>query len=520
MAATNIGTKQDIYDIKIMLFGNSILKHGPNSGIGWKPDWGMSASMEERDYVHRLMDYYVKNKYGSISYALNQFAGFERAVVAVDDYNYTELLLPIKESVSAYRPDIVNLQMGENVAVSGLTPAQYAHAVTSLVHAIEEGSPGVRVMLCTPFWGGEAKVKGIYLAAEQLGLPVSDLSSLNVDENKALGLFAHGGVASHPGDYGMDNIAKLIWRNLDRVIAEQFTPRSITLPEEIVLSVGNGRIETDGGTLKISAKVLPEGAVGEVHFSVEPSDFAEISADGVLTAKNDGVVSVKASSQYQSAEGVIEIVITGQSKPHTVSYLSGTTDAVTGLPEPNRFAKGLFILSTQKPFRETYQFAGWVTEQGGEVVQTISVSEDTAVKAVWRKAACWDFADGKNGLRVYNGFNINLIGGKLMAIATGTNAACGAVLCFESPKLALPAKEYKAVKITMQNTVFDSETRVRFTLQTTEGERTFYSQVTSIHETEYLFRFTDLSGVITGFLLEPTNIDCTVNLVEIQFLER
>ena len=41
--------------LKILIIGNSITRHGPKPEIGWNRDWGMAASCEENDYVHRFV---------------------------------------------------------------------------------------------------------------------------------------------------------------------------------------------------------------------------------------------------------------------------------------------------------------------------------------------------------------------------------------------------------------------------------------------------------------------------------
>ena len=518
MSTVNTPDRIARYDIKVMLFGNSILKHGPNEGIGWKPNWGMAASMEERDYVHRLMDFYVKNKYGVLPYTLNQFATFERSIVAEDNVCYTEALAPIKEAVSAYQPNLVNLQMGENVAVSGLTAEQYAEAITQLVRTIQNASHGVKVMLCTPFWGGEAKNKGISLVAERLSLPVSDLSTLNRKENMAIGLFEHGGVASHPGDVGMDNIAKLIFANMDRVISENFTPRYELLTKSIQISCNTDSIAKNGGTLLLSASVFPETANKEILWSVDHQDLAEINPQGMLLAKNDGTVLVTAKSCFNDVFATKTIFISGQTKPFTVTYDAGTTDTVKNLPNANAYAKGNFRLSHQKPLRDCNQFVGWSLSENGEIVDTIAITGAVCVFAVWKLASCWEFTEDSGGILVENGFNVNVLGGKLMAIATGTDTEKGAILRFVSPNLSLPAEKYHTFLLKIQNTVFDTESNMQIVIHTTNGDNVFTAAVTCIHETEYRFYLSGCTGTITGFAIAPTNLDCTVNVGLIRFV--
>jgi len=57
--------------------------------------------------------------------------------------------------------------------------------------------------------------KLIKRVAQKLNAPCIYLGDLGeMDEMKAVGLFEHSGVAAHPGDKGMSEIAKLILENM------------------------------------------------------------------------------------------------------------------------------------------------------------------------------------------------------------------------------------------------------------------------------------------------------------------
>lgn len=512
------GNKTAKYDQKVMLFGNSILNHGVNAGLGWYGSWGMAASAQDKDYVHRLMNYYVQQKYGTLDFSMYGFASFETSVLANDTYVYTTELAAIKAAVEAYQPDIVNLQMGENVH-SSPTAAQYANAVGQLVATIQTASPGVKVMLCTPFWGGSNLISGINMVAAQYNLPISNLSTLGTTENEAIGLFANSGVAMHPSDTGMDNIAKLIWANMDDVIDANFPAEYDLLPDTITVSSDSNTITTDAGTMQMTATISPEAAGQGVTWSVDNTDLATIGTDGLLTAKNNGTVIVKATSVLNTVYGTKTITISGQTTPYTVTYLAGTTDTVTNLPAANNFAKGTFALSTQKPARSTYQFIGWSLTEGGTVVSSVQITGNVSVYAVWKKASTWEFnaADYLEGVTVQNGFNVFVLNGKLMSIATGTDVGTGNVLRVTSPTLSLDTASYKAFILKLQNTAFNASSKVTLVVQTTDGNKTYQKSITSIYDTQYNFDISDCTGTITGFYIEPTNIDCTINVDFMRF---
>ena len=54
--------KQAVYDFRILFWGASTTKHPPAEDIGWSGNWGMAASAEENDYVHKLVSY-LEEKY-------------------------------------------------------------------------------------------------------------------------------------------------------------------------------------------------------------------------------------------------------------------------------------------------------------------------------------------------------------------------------------------------------------------------------------------------------------------------
>lgn len=85
---------------------------------------------------------------------------------------------------------------------------------------------------------------------------------------------------------------------------------------------GLTEINTLGGTLQLTASILPlEAYIQDVTWSVNFPDVASIDQNGLLTAHNDGIVTVKATAADGSGvEGSITIEISNQSVDINLTY--------------------------------------------------------------------------------------------------------------------------------------------------------------------------------------------------------
>ena len=130
---------------------------------------------------------------------------------------------------------------------------------------------------------------------------------------------------------------------------------------------------------------------------------------------------------------------------------------------------GEVSLAGKYPFRETYTFVGWSLTANGDVVSSVNVSEDTTLYAIWKKATAWTFdRDGyQEGFTVENGFNVEVKDGIFKALETGYSETN--ILKIKSPKLDINSSDYAQLKIKMQNTVFDENTKLGVTIHTTNG---------------------------------------------------
>lgn len=196
---------------KILFLGNSITLHGPAPQIGWTGNWGMAASREELDYVHRLTRRISQHASNEPQVLVKNIAEFERGL---DTFPIIEKLSKELE----FQADLVVLAIGENVAALNSEELQerYAKAFTSLVGEILKHGPST-LLIRSCFWADAVKDKIMRRVCESESAVWVDISTLgHQPENSARSerTIEHAGVAGHPGDRGMQAIADALWKTL------------------------------------------------------------------------------------------------------------------------------------------------------------------------------------------------------------------------------------------------------------------------------------------------------------------
>lgn len=188
-------------NVKLAIVGNSITRHGRAEALGWYGDYGMAASCEENDYVHRL--------------ASKLEADGRRARLCVANLAEWErtrdmaLLDTLYREVFAFRADIAIVRLGEN---AGLTENLERFKGCYSLLAARLKACGAKVILTDLFWAYapfDAFVKEFAARQGYSFVQLHDLGSRS--EMKALGKFPHAGVCMHPGDRGMAEIADRLY---------------------------------------------------------------------------------------------------------------------------------------------------------------------------------------------------------------------------------------------------------------------------------------------------------------------
>ena len=185
-------------DVRIAFFGNSITRHGRAEALGWQGDWGMAASSCGKDYVHRLLSYLEADGRHPACCIAN-----------LSEWERTRDMRLIEEQYAAafaFGADIAVLRLGENAQLTEhLTAFESCYA--ALAEKLQEG--GAKVVLTDLFWAYEPFDSFVKALALERGYAFASICDLGAkEEMRAADRFAHAGVALHPGDRGMEEIAR------------------------------------------------------------------------------------------------------------------------------------------------------------------------------------------------------------------------------------------------------------------------------------------------------------------------
>ncbi len=192
-------------DIKLLFLGNSITRHGKAENLGWCGDWGMAASSKENDYVHKLISKFCQ-KGIKVSVCIANLSDWERT-------RNMDLLFTKYSSALRFNADYVIVRLGENAC-----PDKYLSEFELCYGELTDlfSGNGAKIVLTDLFWEYEPFDNFVAELAKARGYAFAEIHDLgNDDEMKAIGKFSHNGVAVHPGDKGMAEIAERIFRVLN-----------------------------------------------------------------------------------------------------------------------------------------------------------------------------------------------------------------------------------------------------------------------------------------------------------------
>ena len=553
------------YDFKYLALGNSYCNHGGTDQFAiWcspsEPTRGMAASKPELDYYNRVQYYLANGLNGKIkaeriasSTTENASENETTAEAAKDKLVNEANFIRIKNYILKEQPNIITIQLSENFGGSGIIEETFYDVLYGM---IDECRPSKSVVVVITPFGGGTRTNVIKKYAAKYHFYVADMAYIadysKVDASKRYYTHPETGKVydrgsagwkynpylawepyaayddqladgtgkytvefrSHPGDLGMEAIAQKVFEQLQNAVPSTLNAEYIYVPETIEIS-GENTITTLGGSVELTASVAPSDSATDVIWSVDNDKYAEIDENGVLTAKLNGTVTVTAKSAYDSKiSATYTVTITGQPDVYTLTYDKGTDDEVENLPEVDYYAHGDYELSKVVPSRNGYKFLGWSAEIDGETSDTVNVTSDTTVYAVWALAEGWHFdEDGNDEGITLGGFNVVIENG------IGTVLSYDEGVTISDASLLLKADNFDGFNVRMDLSGTD-ETDLELVLEiTADGEKYTYSKdITAVGEQLlYSFDISDVEGTITGFALKPSAKKCQANVDWIEF---
>lgn len=197
----------------IICLGNSITHHATNEELGWHSDWGMAASVPEKDYCHQL-ESMLREKNDSTRVTPLNIAFWERNLNCNLDSLLGDKLID---------KDIIVIRLGENVQDTEL----FSSKIIDLINLCKRQTPNVVITGC--FWQDAEKEKSIIKAAHLTEIKYTplywiDKNYRDIAHPKSTDIIkdtvgkeytlTNKGVLAHPGDEAMKMIAESIYNCL------------------------------------------------------------------------------------------------------------------------------------------------------------------------------------------------------------------------------------------------------------------------------------------------------------------
>ena len=193
--------------ITCLFLGNSLTYHSVIDEEPAEGERGLTATSIDKDYVHVLLKTISDEHNVNIKYSILSIAQFERTFTK---HSFEMGKLSLAENK---QPDYLFVQMGENVANKDIIDSKkYEDEYTKLLALF----PNSKRIITIPFWPNKIKeyaTTNIAIRSNSYLVDISHLGDGTDPMNFASSYkdYKMPGVGSHPGDYGMANIAKSIY---------------------------------------------------------------------------------------------------------------------------------------------------------------------------------------------------------------------------------------------------------------------------------------------------------------------
>ncbi len=546
LTLSDIPRRTVAYDLKLMLIGNSYLEH-PYLATADKelyngflsptdPPRGMAATSPELDYYAQLCKRLEAGFDGSFTAKKQGGSVIEQAwkkgltsvnadgkpdVGNLDGWDQNVSLAamqvqwaPILEYMDKEQPNLITIQLSENAGHTQEESATFFY--DELFKVIDAHRPENSVVVIISPMGTNVSSRVQKIVGEKYGFYWADNTWIGDTygwgaSNTYLAFdeypnYTNSGVIefrTHPGNEGMEEIAKSAYAIFEQQIPTAIKPTLVTLPDSFTIE-GEGSITEKGGKVQLTAVPNPTSAIGTVYWSVNNENLATVDENGLVTALLNGTVTVTAKSIYDEATYATKtITISGQPQHYTLTYNSGVTgETVRNIPAAFAYAAGEYVFPAlvAPPERNGYKFIGWSETAGGKVVESVEMTAAKTVYAVWAFADNWTFdKDGDLEGIMVAGFNTKVEGGVMSTISYN-----GQAVGFRDDTLLLNADLYKTFKTNISMSTVNDGDIFTLTLTTTAGEKT-YTAETLVGANDYTFDISDAEGMITGFSLVTSN---------------
>lgn len=540
LTLSNIPRRTVAYDLKLMLIGNSYLEHSYlatadktlYNGFMDTTDVprGMAATSPELDYYAQLCKRLEAGFDGSFTSKKQGGAVIEQAWKKglasgtpsdLTDWDSDVSLAAMQaqwasilEYMDKEQPNLITIQLAENAAHAYEESATFFY--DELFKVIDAHRPENSVVVIISPMGTNVSSKVQQVVGAKYGFYWADNTWIGDEngwgaDNVYLAFdeypdYTNSEVVefrTHPGNEGMEEIAKSAYAIFEQQIPTAIAPTLVTLPNSFTIE-GESAITEVGGTVQLTAVPDPASATDKVYWSVDNENLATVDENGLVTALLNGTVTVTVKSIYdEETYATKTITISGQPQHYTLTYASGVAnETVNNIPEAFAYAAGNYVFPTlvAVPDRNGYKFLGWSETEGGEVVKSVNMTSAKTVYAVWELADSWSFNnDGDlEGIGVA-GFNTKVEGGVMSTISYD-----GQAVGFSDATLILDAANYSAFKTNISMSTVNTGDYFTLTITTTDDVKTF-TATTLTGANDYTFDLEGVTGTITGFSLYTSN---------------
>lgn len=194
---------------KVLIIGNSIMKHGAAPQLGWNSTWGMAATAQEKDYAHLL--------YRKICNVVKQEKAPELQLARIANENKMKGW----EALKGNDADVIVIQISDNYRGKE-NREEFQSNYSQMIRDLRgDRDP---IIVCLTNWGDGPVNEMIRAAAAENGVLSVNLAPLAADPaNRAgsEGHFKNGGVNWHPGDRGMAKIAEATFAAIEKTLRKK-----------------------------------------------------------------------------------------------------------------------------------------------------------------------------------------------------------------------------------------------------------------------------------------------------------